>query len=121
MSEIGHIGRIGGGVCIDAWGSGPFFIKAGGKSFRFGDSDRFGPYLATKHGDPTNAYLSERSPFWRAHRIWVRQGRRLEDDGKTCVWDEPKPSKVRRLSRSSVYQIEAGEEDGKMLVEGEDF
>jgi len=89
MTDFGHMGAITPNVCIDVWGAGPFFIEAGGQRFRFGDSDRFGPYLANRHGDPlANPWPAERSPFWRAHRIWVRQGRRLED-GVNCIWDEP--------------------------------
>ncbi len=111
MAEFGHIASIGGGICIDAWGAGPFVISAGGKLFRFEDSDRFGPSLIKKNGDIcTNPWPCERSPFWRAHRLWVRQGRRTED-GVICVWDEPKPTKYRKIGRTRVI-IENGDEDG---------
>lgn len=42
MADFGHKSYIGGGMCIDAWGASPFVISAGGKSFRFEDSDGFG-------------------------------------------------------------------------------
>lgn len=116
MGEFGHFASIGGGLCIDAWGAGPFWIRADdGKLYRFGDSDRFGPYLATKHGDPVkNPYPRERHPFWRAHRIWKRQGRRL--DGDKCIWDEPKPQKIRMINKRNAIIVEQGEEDGKVIV-----
>lgn len=113
--EFGHFYAGGKGLRIDYWGAGPFTIEAEGKSFRFEDSDRFGPALVDRHGDPIkNPWPSPRSPFWRAHRIWVRQGRRLED-GKACIWDEPKPQTVRRLNRRNWMLVEAGEEDGKTI------
>jgi len=91
--EFGHFAALGAGFCIDGWGAGPFVIKAKGKQYRFGDSDRFGPFLANRHGDPiANPYPAERSPFWRAHRLWAKQGRRLAPDGAMCVWDEPPPN-----------------------------
>lgn len=114
MSEFGHAYGGGKGFRFDSWGAGPFMIEVKGKSYRFGDSDRFGPYLADKHGDPTaNPYPAERSPFWRAHRIWVRQGRRTED-GK-CIWDEPKPTTVRMIGKRSCVIVENGEEDGETI------
>jgi hypothetical protein len=118
MAEFGHVGIISGSVCIDSWGVGPFVIDAGGKSFRFEDSDRFGPLLISKRGEQLkNPYPAERSPFWRAHRIWVRQGRRLED-GKVCIWDEPKPTLIKRFNRKTAVVVEAGEEDGAYIEVG---
>lgn len=116
MDEFGHTGIISPNVCIDAWGIGPFVIAAGGKSYRFEDSDRFGPALVNKRGDPLkNPWPPERCPFWRAHRIWKRQGRRTED-GVICIWDEPKPQTVRMIGRRSCIIVEHGEEDGKTIV-----
>ncbi len=116
MSEFGHIAHIGGGMCIDAWGVGPFLISSAGKSFRFEDSDRFGPNLIKKNGDPlANPFPPKRSPFWRAHRIWVRQGRRVEADGVSCIWDEPTPSKYVRIGKRAIYLVESGEDDGAMI------
>lgn len=115
MSELGHSFGAMKGLRFDNWGAGPFVIEAEGKRYRFGDSDRFGPYLATKLNDPiANPYPSEHSPFWRAHRIWVRQGRRL-DDGINCIWDEPKPQTVRMIGKRTCIVIENGEEDGRVI------
>jgi hypothetical protein len=101
MTEFGHNAISGPGFHADSWGAGPFVIHAEGKSFRFGDSDRFGPYLADRHGDPLrNEYPPTRSPFWRAHRIWVRQGRCLAED---------------RISKRSAVVVDGGDEDGKTI------
>jgi hypothetical protein len=119
-SDFGHISSIGGGLCFDAWGAGPFCIVAGGKSFRFEDSDRFGPSLVKKNGDVcANPWPGERSQFWRAHRIWVRQGRRTED-GENCVWDEPQPTIVRKIGRT-FFVVSDGEEDGETIVRDDPF
>lgn len=116
MSDFGHIARIGNGVCLDSWGTGPFVIEADGKRYRFEDSDQFGPSLIKLNGDPlTNPWPSSRSQFWRAHRIWARQGRRVKEDGVTCVWDEPKPQIVRRINSRNVILVEPGEPDGKTV------
>ena len=114
MSEFDHTGIIGTGICIDSWGAGPFVIVVGETRWRFEDSDRFGPLLINRRGEPlSNPYPPERSRFWRAHRIWVRQGRRTED-GVTCIWDEPKPTKYHKIGRDR-FIVENGEEDGKFV------
>jgi hypothetical protein len=99
---------------IDAWGAGPFTIHAASKAFRFKDSDRFGPYLLNRRGDILDKQPREGSPFWRAHRIWVRQGRRLEGDA--CIWDEPKPTKVVKIAGRTSFVVECGDEDGETIV-----
>jgi hypothetical protein len=110
MAEFGHFGHIGGGLCIDAWGAGPFVIEAAGKSYRFEDSDRFGPALISKRGDVLrNPYPPQKSPFWRAHFLWVKQGRKIEDG--LCVWREPKPNLLQRIGRHAIV-VERGEEHG---------
>lgn len=114
MSEFGHVGFIGGGLCIDTWGTGPFVICVDDRSYRFEDSDRFGPSLINRNGDPKARSPREGHPFWRVHRIWERQGRRTED-GINCLCDEPKPQKVRMVGRMAVV-IENGEEDGKTII-----
>lgn len=117
MAEFGHEFSNGGGMCIDTWGVGPFVIKGEQKGlWRFEDSDRFGPALIGKDGDLLkNPYPGERSPFWRAHTLWVRQGRRTEADGVTCIWHEPKPTTVRKIGRT-FFVVENGEEDGATIV-----
>lgn len=115
MGEFGHDGAIQpgpGGWCIDAWGAGPFVIEAGGKSFRFEDSDRFGPSLVNRNGEiRANPFPGQNSPFWNAHRAWVRQGRRLAEDRCTCIYDPPKPTKYRRIGRTCVV-VEYGDPEG---------
>lgn len=118
--EFGHVYYSGSGLCIDSWGIGPFVIAIEGKSYRFEDSDRFGPALVKRNRDPiANPWPSPRCPFWRAHRIWKLQGRRTEG-GTNCIWDEPKPQTIRMLNKRNAIIVEAGEEDGKTIVLGAD-
>lgn len=113
MSEFGHFSARVGGVHIDGWGSGPFTISAAGRTWRFEDSDRFGPHLVTRNGDlAAKDVPSERSPFWRAHLAWVRQGRRLAEDGSTCVYEPLRPTKVRRIAGRNCEIVEQGDDDG---------
>jgi hypothetical protein len=111
--EFGHsAGAIHKGR-VDCWGTGPFIIEAEGKKFRFGDSDRFGPYLCDKHGDPlANELPPERSGFWIAHRSWVRGGRRVDADGVTCIYDLLRPTTYRRIAGNHAVIVEAGDEGG---------
>lgn len=87
MSEYGHFHATGVGVHIDIWGDGPLVIEHLAKVLRFEDSDRFGPLRLRKNGEPAdNPFFAERSPFWYAWGKWVDQGRRVDDDGTTCIW-----------------------------------
>lgn len=89
MSEFGHIAaNVKGFGFIDTWGEGPFVIHFGKrKSWRFEDSDRFGPQLLKDSGElRAKPVPSQNNPFWLAHRKWVEQGRQLEADGITCRW-----------------------------------
>jgi hypothetical protein len=113
MGEFGHIyGRLAGGGCFDVWGAGPFVIEAEGRRFRFEDSDRFGPSLVKKNGDiRERPFPAEGSPFWVAHRCWASQGRRLAEDGVTCIWDPPRPTIYRLIGRTRMI-IKHGDPDG---------
>lgn len=114
--EFGHTYAVGEGWHVDTWGSGSFVIEAGGKQFRFEDSDRFGPALINMCGDPlANPWPPERSPFWAAHRAWVKQGRRTTD-GITCVYEPLKPTKVRHIRRRQYLVVEHGDEGGPTVV-----
>lgn len=111
MSEFGHEFLNGSGFCIDAWGVGPFEIEAGGKMFRFEDSDRFGPSLVNKRGDTlSNPYPPEGSPFWRAHFAWVKQGRRV--DGIRCIYTPLRPTKYIMVNKNNAEIVENGDPDG---------
>ena len=116
MAEFGHIGAIGNGCCIDAWGAGPFVITAAGKSYRFEDSDRFGPYWLTKAGDISERQPGERHPFWKAHRAWFQQGRRMAEDGMTCLYDDLRPTVIGKRGRKWVVILH-GDDDGPVLTE----
>lgn len=87
MSEYGHVYWSFGNCFMDSWGVGPYVIEVGTKQYRFEDSDRFGPMRIKKDGELSERpFFAERSPFWYAWGKWVEQGRRLSDDGITCVW-----------------------------------
>ncbi len=111
MTGFGHTAINGNGFFADSWGRGPFEIEANGKTYRFEDSDMFGPALLRKDGElRANPYPNERSPFWRAHSLWRKQGRRVADDGVTCIWNEPRPMLVRHIGNRNEV-IDCGEED----------
>lgn len=115
MSEFGHFASGGGGTYFDAWGAGPFSIEVNDKSYLFEDSDRFGPALLNQNGElKKNPYPGQRSPFWRGHFAWVKQGRRLEDDGKTCIWSPLKPNYYRIIGRQR-FVVEYGDADGPYI------
>lgn len=84
MSEFGHFGCIvpfnGGGICIDAWGAGPFVIEDGRRSWRFEFSDRFGPLLVDEDGEPLDDQpVSESDPFWGPFNAWLVRHRATHD------------------------------------------
>lgn len=90
MAEFGHAYSSNGDAHIDSWGAGPFKIEvvAFGRSFMFEDSERFGPVPLKKNGLEIKApgYFAENSMFWHAWERWKNQGRRVADNGVTCVW-----------------------------------
>jgi hypothetical protein len=114
MSEFGYKEIIIPGLArIDSWGAGPFAITVGPRRWLFEDSDRFGPYFVHRDGREDKRWPSERSPFWRAHYLWIRQGRKVAEDGETCVWTEPKPNLLWIEKRTRIlHTIEPGEPDG---------
>ena len=116
MSEFGYSERVMNGAVISSWESGPFTITKDGKSWTFEDSDRFGPHILKKTGDISDRQPGESSPFWRAHSLWVNQGRRLENDGASCVWHEPKPTIVRIVGRK-IITLSLGEHLGLTVTE----
>lgn len=91
MAEFGHIHNSNGDAFIDHWGAGPFKIELvhNGRSFLFEDSDRFGPIPMKKNGWDVRSpgYFGESSPFWYVWEKWKAQGRRVAEDGVTCIWD----------------------------------
>ncbi len=114
MAEFGHVYGGGHGMRFDSWGVGPFIITDEyGKQYRFEDSDRFGPSLIGKKGDPLANQPGTRSPFWRVHSIWVQQGRRTTDIN--CIWDEPKPQIIQMVGKRTAIVVENGEPNGKVI------
>ena len=113
MSEFGHIAARYGSFHVDAWGAGNFVLTVDGKTHLFEDSDRFGPSKLNKNGAiAAYPHWPERHRFWIAHRQWVKQGRRLQTDGRTCIWDEPTPSVIFRIARGFTVSLVQGDEDG---------
>jgi hypothetical protein len=110
-SEFGHFAYIGNGFCLDSWGAGPFVLHVGTKAWRFEDSDRFGPLIITKRGAEASVQPGERSPFWQAHMAWRKQGRRLAEDGITCIYDPLKPTLYRKVGRKNII-VQHGDEGG---------
>jgi hypothetical protein len=118
--EFGHIAASGSfegqPLFIDGWGAGPFVIVVDERSFRFEDSDRFGPSLITRRGDVcVKPWPPEGSPFWHAYQAWRSQGRNVEADGKTCIWREPKPLVIQHIGGRHYKVIEHGEEGGRTI------
>lgn len=117
MNEFGHMAVIVGGFCVDAWGAGPFKITLKGRLYLFEDSDRFGPLLLRKDGSVAERQPGERSPFWIPYHAWRREGRRCAEDGETCLWDDPRPTIIRKLGGRQYLVVSDGDEDGGIVVE----
>jgi hypothetical protein len=113
--EFGHVFDAVDGFHIDTFGVGPFVIEAGGRHWRFEDSDMFGPALCKLNGElRSNPYPPETSPFWRAHFLWRKQGRRIV--GGLCEWHEPRPTIVKIIGRE-IFVVERGEDHGLTIDE----
>lgn len=110
-AEFGHFASRGSSFCLDTWGAGPFVLDVAGRRHRFEDSDRFGPLRLTSRDMPSDRQWGERHPFWAAHRLWVRQGRRLAEDG-TCVWQPGRPTIVQKVNKRDGFIVLQGDEDG---------
>ena len=114
MVEYGHTGIIGNGICLDAWGAGPFIMPIAGRARRFEDSARFGPMILTKNDDPSSWQPGENHIFWDWYERWVRDGRRVEDDGMTCIVAPPKDTLYRMVGRRRML-VQEGDRDGKLI------
>jgi hypothetical protein len=117
MADYGHQYGNVGGAFIDSWGRGPFVIEIGRKSFRFEDSDMFGPTRLRPDGeiDERHPFFGERSPFWEAFYAWRKGGRRVAEDGITCVWDQLKPTKIYMIDEKNAVVIEQGDDGGAIV------
>jgi hypothetical protein len=95
--DFGHValkGKVDNYVVrVDGWGVGPFIIICGTNTFRFEDSDRFGPHLVNKDGSIcANPWPPEKSTFWPAYAKWRDAGRPLAADGITCTFTASHPT-----------------------------
>lgn len=118
MTEFGHKGFIGGG-CVDSWGAGPFLMTVGEKTYRFEDSDRFGPVFIRKNGAIKAEQPGSRSPFWEGYGPWIQQGRQLAEGGATCIWKPFKPTLYHIVGRNEMVIDEEGDAGGEFINVGE--
>lgn len=91
-------------VCVMT--SGPTFkILVAGRLVSFEWHPQCGPTVLNKYGDPANKQPVTRDPFWRAVRLWDKQGRKMYDSG-ICIWVEPPPERVmvRRIGKRTLLQ-----------------
>jgi hypothetical protein len=57
-----------------------------GKPYYFDFSERFGPYQQNKDGSERKREWPKH--VWDAFQWWFDQGKRMEPDGVTCIWDD---------------------------------
>lgn len=115
MAEFGHTAISGAGFHMDTWGAGPFVIKVGEKSFRFEDSDRFGPSILTKKDKISKTQPGEKSSFWDAYHAWRRQGRKVEQDGLTCIFTPLRPTIHYYNEKRLIVRTDEGDEGGEEI------
>lgn len=114
--DFGHTYASAAGIRIDAWGRGPFLIEAKGSIYAFEDSDRFGPALLTKTGGIADKQPGERHVFWGPYHRWLRSGRPLADDGKTCIVAPARDTVINKIPKGPSFLVEEGDPDGKRIV-----
>lgn len=124
MSEFGYMSKIIGGAVIDTWGDNQFVLRIRGKAIRFSDSNMFGPLFEKRDGKPLENQTVPKV-FWNAYTLWRDQGRRIAEDGITCVLDQPpppRPTYIRKVGRKW-FVVQNGDAGGPhiRLAEGEEF
>lgn len=100
-------------ACILLGGPDRLILDAKGKTWLFEDHPYCGPVVLTKTGAPKEPQPPDRSPLWAATNLWYAQGKRIEDrgaEGIWCVWDKPKPQKLRHLGWIH-YELVCGGDD----------
>jgi hypothetical protein len=81
-------------------------IEAGGQSFRFEFSRRFGPAMLGKRGDIIAWVPAKRSPFWKALQAWCDQGHQVADG--RCVFELPREPVYVTLVGKHVVEVPEG-------------
>lgn len=66
-------------------------IDRDGRRWLFEDHPRLGPIVLNGRGDEERVQPGSRSAFWPAWTAWKDQGKRLQADDITCLWDAPPP------------------------------
>jgi hypothetical protein len=87
-------------------------MTAGGHSYRFEFSKRFGPLLLGKRGQTLTTLPPVRSAFWKALQLWCQQGYLVDAD--VCVYTIPPPERGIRLAGVQVIML--GPTDDPSLV-----
>ena len=114
MAEYGHFGSITNGCSIDAWGAGPFTLRDKDRQWSFEFSDRFGPVLLDKDGEPLRRQpISPRHPFWKPFNAWLSQGKRVANG--VAIHQNPRAIVAKHVGGRN-YVIEHPGEDGGDLV-----
>lgn len=77
--------RIGNAIVSFCSDPGDYRIKVDGKIYTFEFSDRFGPIVLNRRGDPMSKQPGPKNKFWWAVSSWKQRGKEIDDDG-LCVW-----------------------------------
>ena len=93
-----------GGVHISFGGPDRIITDSAGRTRRFEDHPHLGPIVLNQRGDEHRAQPGSRSAFWPAWQAWMDQGKRLEADGLTCIWDKPEKQELVHLGGRN-YEI----------------
>jgi len=92
-------------------------ITVAGKVFRFDFSQRFGPLFVDANGRELSRQPGPKREVWKAVTYWLRQGKRVGEDG-LCIWDYPRPTTLIRCSLRGRTAIVVGriEPDGTHVL-----
>ena len=80
--------QIAGGS-VSLGGPDRRIVDATGKAWTFEDHPRLGPVVLNKRGDVAKQQPGSRSAFWPAWQAWKEQGKRVQADGLSCMWEAP--------------------------------
>jgi len=58
-----------------------------GKTYTFDWHSYMGPTFLKKNGDPLACFPTMRHPVWPAFELWMKQGRRVDDENN-CIWKD---------------------------------
>lgn len=105
-------------IFITEFAEGPFTVHDGKREWRFEFSDRFGPVVLRKDGEPAARQPGENSPFWSAFEFWnherlMRPLRQALIDART--WHQMKDKALSKSGRGdAAYYWERSEHQGQI-------